>query len=236
MKPEREEPAQLHAEHRKRLTEVFLRTGLEGFSDVEALEYLLTFSIPRRDVNPLAHRLLHEFGSLHRVFEAPPAQLTRVAGVGPRTAALIRLTAELWSRSERSRTGGRVRLRSTGELGRYLSALTDGSREERAWLLSLDANCCLLECRELCRGAVNAVNLPFRKLVETALLANASSVVLAHNHTNGNLIPSLADISYTRDAARALALVDVVLADHFVIGGRSYVSMRSSGMFAPDEI
>ena len=151
-------------------------------------------------------------------------------GVGPRTAALIRLCAALWTRGEEARSRGKRYLRSTEELGNYLASLVDGAREERAWLLSMDASCRVLECRELCRGAVNAVNLPFRKLVETALLANASSVVLAHNHTNGNLLPSLQDITYTRDAARALALVDVILADHFIIGERRYLSMRASGM------
>lgn len=233
MKPENEAGAQLHEAHRKRMLEAFLQTGLDGFSDVEVLEFLLSFSIPRRDVNPLAHRLLTEFNGLHRVFEAPIAQLTRVSGVGPRTAALIRLCAALWVRSEAARSRGKLRLRSTEELGNYLAGLTDGVREERAWLLSLDANCQVLECRELCRGAVNAVNLPFRKLVEAALLANASSVVLAHSHTNGNLLPSIADITYTRDAGRALALVEVILADHFIIGERKYLSMRSSGMYEP---
>ena len=234
MKPEPEAQAHIHDAHRKRMLESFLRTELAGFSDVEALEFLLCFSIPRRDVNPLAHRLLEEFGGLHRVFDAPVSQLTRVSGVGPRTAALIRLTGALWGRSEEARSRGKRYLRSTQELGSYLSGRAGGAREERAWLLSLDASCRVLECREICRGAVNAVNLPFRKLVETALLANASSVVLAHNHTNGNLLPSLEDISYTRDAARALALVDVILADHFILGERRYLSMRSSGMLERD--
>ena len=103
-------------------------------------------------------------------------------------------------------------------------------REERAWLLSLDAKCKLIECRELCRGAVNAVNLPFRKLVEAALLANASSVVLAHNHTTGTMIPSLEDVEFTRDARRALQLVDVILNDHFILCDGSYLSMRASHM------
>ena len=233
MKPEQEVQAQVHNGHRRRMLESFLRTGLAGFSDVEALEFLLSYSIPRQDVNPLAHRLLEEFGGLHRIFELPASQLSRVPGVGSRTAALIRLVAELWVRGEESRSRSKRYLRSTEELGKYLCTLAEGTREERAWLLSLDASCRVLECRELCRGAVNAVNLPFRKRVEAALLANASSVVLAHNHTNGNLLPSLSDISYTRDAARALALVDVILADHFIIGERRYLSLRAGGMLEP---
>lgn len=230
MEEEKKRTEELHAGHRKRLLESYLKNGIEAFSDVEVLEFLLGYGIARRDVNPLAHRLLDEFGNLHRVFEAPVSQLTRVPGVGPRSAALIRFAAELWGRCESSRVSKEVVLRSTKDIGRYLLARADGLREERAWLLSLDARCRVIECRELCRGAVNSVNLPYRKLVEAALLANASSVVLAHNHTTGTMIPSLEDLEYTRGAGRALQTVDVVLADHILLGGRSYLSMNASGM------
>ncbi|MBO4419489.1 MAG: DNA repair protein RadC [Oscillospiraceae bacterium] len=220
----------IHAGHRRRLLETYLRTGLEGFSDVEALELLLGYAISRRDVNPIAHALLNEFGDLHRVLDAPVAQLIRVPGVGERTAVLIHMIAELWSKSESSRFGKAVFLHSAKEIGDYLAHKSVGLREERAWLLSLDAKCKLIECRELCRGAVNAVNLPFRKLVEAALLVNASSVVLAHNHTTGTMIPSLEDVEYTRKARRALEMVDVILNDHLVLCDGSYLSMRASHM------
>lgn len=220
----------IHAGHRKRMLDSYLRGGLDAFSEVETLELLLSYAIARRDVNPIAHALLREFGDLSRVLEAPVAQLVRVPGVGERSAALIHLVGELWRKSENSRFEHTVFLRSTGELGNYLAARSVGLREERAWLLSLDAKCRVIECRELCRGAVNAVNLPFRKLVEAALLANASSVVLAHNHTTGTMIPSLDDVEYTRDAYRALRLVDVVLTDHLILCDGNYLSMRASHM------
>jgi len=219
-----------HSGHRARMLESFLAAGLDGLSDVEALELLLGYAIPRRDVNPLAHRLLDEFGSLHRVFEVPAEKLSQVPGAGPRTAALIRLTAELWGRCEGSRVRSELILRSTKDIGRFLMPKAAGLREERAWLLALDARCRVLECRELCRGAVNSVNLPFRRLVEAALLANATSVVLAHNHIAGSMIPSLEDLEYTRSAARVLQSVDVVLADHLILSDRSYLSMKASGM------
>lgn len=229
--PERSRPVFDHTGHRRRMLEEFRAKGLEGFSDPEVLEFLLSYSIARQDVNPLARTLLQRFGSLHQVFEASEAQLLEVEGIGPRTAALLRCCSELWGRCEQSRTAGTRYLRSTGEIGRFLTARTDGLREERAWLLSLDAGCKLLSFRGLCTGAVNAVNLPFRKVVEAALLTNASSVVLCHNHVNGALLPSVEDVEYTRDLYRALKLVDVILTDHIIVGDRRYLSMRSSGMF-----
>lgn len=223
-------PESIHAGHRQRMLEAYLRTGLEGFSDVEALELLLGYAIARRDVNPIAHALLNEFGDLFRVLEAPVSQLIRVPGIGERSAVLINMIAGLWAKSEHSRFGKSIFLHTPKEIGEYLSHKSVGLREERAWLLSLDAKCRMIECRELCRGAVNAVNLPFRKLVEAALLVNASSVVLAHNHTTGTMIPSLEDLNYTREARRALEMVDVVLFDHLILCEGSYLSMRSSQM------
>lgn len=220
----------LHEGHRKRMLDTFMRSGLDAFSDVEVLEFLLFYSISRRDVNPLAHALLQEFGSLHRVLDAPQEQLLRVPGVGERTAALFRLVATLWARTEQSRFSGEVYLRSSTEIGSYLVAQTESFREERAWLLSMDAKCKLIEFRELCRGAVNSVNLPFRKIAETALLANASTVVLAHNHTTGTTIPSPEDLEYTQEVSRVLRLMDISLGDHFILCGRSYLSLRTSGM------
>ena len=229
MAPEEKREAD-HSGHRARLLETYYAAGLAGFSDVEALELLLSFAIARRDVNPLAHRLLEEFGSLHRIFEVPADQLCLVPGVGPRTAALIRLSAELWGRCERSKLSDQLFLRGTGDMGRYLTARIDGVTEERAWLLCMDARCRVIECRELCRGALNSVNLPYRRVVEAALLANASTVVLAHNHTSGTLLPSLEDLEYTKQISRALEMVDVSLSDHFILGERNYLSMKASGM------
>ncbi|MBQ1409808.1 MAG: RadC family protein [Oscillospiraceae bacterium] len=223
-------PESIHAGHRKRMLEAYLQTGLEGFSDVEALEILLGYAIARQDVNPLAHALLQEFGDLHRVLNAPIQQLVRVPGIGLRTAALIHLIDALWRKGEESRIKGRVMLHTTQEIGRYLAPRAKGLREERVWLLSLDAKCEVIECRELCRGSVNSVNIPFRKLVEAALLANASSVVLAHNHTTGTLLPSLEDLEYTRGALRALQMVDVILTDHMILCDGNFLSMRSSRM------
>lgn len=220
--------SELHTGHRRRLLERYIAAGMEAFSDVEVLEFLLSYAISRRDVSPLAHSLLREFGSLYQVFAATPDQLTRVPGVGLRTAALLRFCFDTWGRCENSRHGAAVVFRNMGEIGQFLINKAMGRREETAWLLSMDGKSRLLDCRVLCTGAVNSVNLPFRKLVEAAIMTNATSVVLAHNHFTGSIIPSPEDIRYTRDAADALKMMDVILLDHLIIAGRDYLSMRLS--------
>ena len=215
-----------HDGHRQRILQRWEERGLERFSDLELLEFLLTFSIPRKDTKPLAQQLLEAFGSLEKVFAGDRAQLLRLKGIGPKTAAMIELSGEIWRRAELARSKKPILLRSTKSIGEYLMAQARGLREERAWILCLDAGYRFLQCRELCSGAVNAVNLPCRRVVEEALLNNASLVVLAHNHSSGNLLPTLEDLEYTRSLMHALAMVDVKLLDHMILGATDFVSLR----------
>ncbi len=220
----------LHAGHRSRMQARFLKNGMDGFSDVEVLEYLLGYALPRINTNELGHRLLDTFGSLDRVFAAPVEQLVTVPGIGQRTACLLRFVGTLWNRVEQSRLAGERYFRTTPAIGRFLVAGIGDYREERAFLMCLDNTCRLLDFRELARGAVSTVNLPYRRVVEIALLNNASMVVLAHNHLGGNALPSLEDVRYTQGLNHALELIQVRLVDHIVVSGRSYVSMKASGM------
>lgn len=85
----------VHAGHRHRMRQRFIATGLESFQDHEALEFLLYYAIPRRDVNETAHLLLERFGTLAGVLDATPEQLQAVPGVGPGTANFLSLMPEI---------------------------------------------------------------------------------------------------------------------------------------------
>ena len=82
---------QIHSGHRDRLKQRFLQQGLDGFTDIQALELLLFYSIPRQDTNPIAHRLLDHFGSLSQVLEASAEELMRIGGISEHTAVLLTL-------------------------------------------------------------------------------------------------------------------------------------------------
>lgn len=81
----------IHDGHRQRLKQRFLEEGLESFTDIQVLELLLFFSVPRQDTNPIAHALLDHFGSLYQVLEAPVEELRKVKGVGEQSALLLSL-------------------------------------------------------------------------------------------------------------------------------------------------
>ena len=99
------------------------------------------------------------------------------------------------------------------------------------YLLCLDAKCKVLDCRLLSVGGVNTAAVSVRKIVEAALSCNATSVVLAHNHTSGIALPSAEDEVTTRRIAAALDAVGILLADHIIVADDDYVSMADSGFF-----
>ncbi len=222
----------IHDGHRQRLKERFLAEGLEHFSDLHVLELLLFYAQPRKDTNPLAHTLLQRFGSLRGVLEAREEDLREIPGLGESAAVLLTLMPQLLLRYLRDRQDwGRILL-TTSECGQFIAPNFFFAKEEQVWLLSLDAKCKVLDLRMVQSGSINAAGISVRRVVETALRAGASSVVLAHNHPSGLAIPSKADEETTRKMWHALDAVGIVLADHVVVAaGDDFVSMAESGFF-----
>ena len=222
-----------HSGHRARLRQTYLRGGIDSLSDVNRLELLLFYAVPRRDTNQLAHALLQEFGSFSAVMGADVARLTKVDGISENAAVLIQLVGQLSACAERERAETRSRgiLDTTDKCAEYLLPHFFGLRAETVYILCLDGKCKLLACRKLGEGSINAADISTRKIVETALHHNAVSVVLAHNHPNGICRPSAEDESTTLRIWHALDAVDIQLVDHIIVCGADYCSMADAGFF-----
>ena len=152
-----------------------------------------------------------------------------VEGVGENAATFLHLVTEigryyLVNRAEQVKV-----LPTLEDCARYLIPRFYGRRNEMVYLLCLDAKCKVLCCKELGEGVVNSTHISVRKIMETALAVNATTVVLAHNHPSGVAIPSVDDIQTTRRVAAALSAVGIHLADHIVVAEDDYVSMVQSG-------
>lgn len=221
----------IHDGHRERTRRRFSEHGLENFDDHTVLELLLFYARPRGDTNPLAHALLDRFGSLAAVFDAPKEELCRVPGIGKSTAALIKLIPQVSRRYQMSKSNIDGIITSSHQAGEYLTARFYGERDEVVYLLCLDAKGKILACKFMGRGSVNSANISIRKLVEAALLYNATSVVLAHNHTSGIALPSREDELTTRKVEAALDAVDIALIDHIIVADDDFVSMADNGFF-----
>ena len=223
----------LHSGHRQRLRDRFLKHGLDSLEDHTALELLLCYAIPRKDVNRLAHELMERFGSLSAVLDADQDALEQVPGMGENAAALLRLIPAMNRRylMDRSKNGKQLDLRTTEETGAFFLRLFYGSGEERVYAAFLDERCRLLDCREMFRGGISYTPVQVRKLVETAIKLKAMNIVLAHNHPDGYAVPSQADKESTLALRNALSAVQLRLVDHIIVAGEEFVSMEECGYF-----
>ena len=224
----------IHDGHRQRLRNRFLNEGLDNFEQLQVLELLLFYCIPRQDTNPIAHRLLNHFGSLAQVLEATPEELKKVEGVGDAVATFLALVTSVGRYYNVKRAENLQILFSLEDCGRYLVPQFYGRRNETVFILCMDAKCKVLCCKEVGEGSVNSAAVPIRRIVEMALGANATSVVIAHNHPSGVAVPSSDDIQTTRRLAMALSAVEITLIDHMVVADDDFVSMRQSGVYNPE--
>ena len=218
----------IHNGHRQRLKDRFRAEGLDNFDELYVLELLLFYCIPRVDTNPLAHRLLDHFGSLTGVLEASPEDLEKVEGMGKNASTFLSLIIQVGRYYQVKRSEpGRI-LANLEDCGNYLLPYLLNRDRETVFILCLDAKCKVLCCKMVGEGSVNSANVPIRRIVEIALSANATTVVLAHNHPSGLAIPSADDIQTTYRLAVALDAVEITLADHIVVSNEDYVSMVQS--------
>lgn len=220
----------LHSGHRKRLKEQFLTHG-EDFHDHQLLELLLCYAIPQGDVNELAHALLDRFGSLSGVFDALPASLTGVSGIGEHSAVLLKLIPKLAGRYAVIRSSlGDILASSQAARNYLLPYFQLGARNEMVYLVCMDAKYKVLGCHKLGEGTVNAADITPRKVMELAMAHNASTLILAHNHVSGLALPSNADLMTTQKLVQVLSEVGVELADHLIFTEDDMVSLKDSGL------
>jgi len=226
----------IHSGHRERLRQRFRREGLDNFDELYVLELLLFYCIPQKDTNPLAHQLLDHFGSLTGVLDASPEELEKVDGVGPSVSTFLSLITQVGRYYQVKRSEPGAILRSIEQCGNYLVPYFFGRDLETVFLLCMDAKCKVLCCKKVGEGSVNSANIPIRRIVEIALGANATSVVLAHNHPSGLAIPSADDVQTTHRIAAALESVEITLADHIVVSGDDFVSIVQSQYYNPNDV
>lgn len=219
-----------HKGHREHVRHRFMTSGLEAFAAHEILELLLFYSIPQKDTNPLAHKLMETYGSLFGVLSAPVEDLITIDGVGERTAVLLSLIFQVgrWIRLEQM-SGTGVNFLSTESAGQYCKELFCGQHNEAAYELCLNQRGNLLTCNCMANGNIRSVSLDIRTLIKNAVLSHADSILLTHNHPGGDAMPSPEDCNATRYIEEALDRVNIRLRDHIVVGEHDIVSMRDAG-------
>ena len=221
----------LHKGHRKRMTDRFLKTGLEGFQPHEILEMLLFYSIPRSNTNPIAHDLLRKFGTVTEVLKASPESLRQVKGVSDRTIAMQQFFRELALYTQ-TETAEPVSLGSAAAACEYFRRIYQFEGDEVIRAALLDDRLKLRRCIVVAKGMHSVAELPVRAFTKLLLAEKCSTVILAHNHPNGAAVPSPEDISATDQLMHTLIKFEIQLADHVIVGMDGTISMRDLGLLA----
>lgn len=220
---------QLHRGHRERMRQRFLDTDGVGMNDHELLEVLLFYSIPRRDTNEIAHRLIDTFGSLANVINAPYISLISVDGVGVGSATLIKMLGVLMNRYSVSELQSkRLRVKSVEDAVPFLQKLLFAKSEEELYVLMFRETGMLIGYQTISLGKdPTFVHTDMGKYARIALHNQATFVIVGHNHPNGELRPSTQDIRLTQYLEQAINSFNITFAEHILVSNNGHLCIKA---------
>lgn len=214
----------------ERPREKLLRKGVEAVSDAELVAIVLRTGVRGKSAVELARGMLARFGSLTALLSAEVTVLTSSPGVGAAKYVQLQAVLEMARRALRESLDHGSALNSPQAVRDYLRLKLQGRPHEVFAVFFLDAQNRVLAMEELFRGTLTQTSVFPREVVKRALAHNAAAVIFAHNHPSGVAEPSRADDTLTSALRQALALVDVRVLDHFVIGAGAAVSFAERGL------
>ena len=215
----------VHKNHRARMRERLFNNGADSFHDHELLEMFLFMSDRRRDTNELAHIMLEKFGSLKNIFSASPEQLYVISGIKEVATANILVTREIMRRIEMEYTECPKSLDRTDAIGEYFVRKFKFSPVEEFYLMLFGNGMVVKDCILISRGDAHFTKINIKNIMKEVVIHDATAVVVAHNHPNGDLMASSADALMTRDIALALKSIDVELVDHILVANNKYATI-----------
>ncbi len=214
----------------ERPREKLLARGAGTLSDAELLAIFLRTGVAGKTAVDLARELLAEFGGLRPLLEADAERFCQAPGLGSAKYAQLQAVLEMGRRHLHETLARGDALTSPDDTRRYLTARLRGHANEVFACLFLDNRHRVISFEELFHGTINGASVHPRQVVRRALAHNAAALILAHNHPSGVAEPSQADLHLTRRLNEALALIDVRVLDHIVIGDGETVSLAERGL------
>ena len=212
--------------HRERLRARFIATGDKSLPDYELLELLLMRSVPRRDVKPLAKKLIARFGSFAEVLGARHERLQEVEGIGEAIATDLKIVEASMRRYAKGAIKNRPLLESWQQVIDYCrTALAFADREE-FHILFLDKRNFLIADETQSIGTVDHTPVYPREVVRRSLELSATALILVHNHPSGDPNPSLADVKMTLDLIEIAKPLGIIIHDHIIVGRNGHASLR----------
>ena len=210
--------------------EKLLAQGAAALADAELIALLLRTGLQGVPVLTLAQQMLDRFGGLAGLLHTDAERLKQVKGLGPAKRAEVAAVLELARRAVLEQLSQRPVFETPAQVKHYVQLQLGALAHEVFAVLFLDAQHRLLHYEEMFRGSLTQTSVYPREVVKRGLELNAAALIFAHNHPSGRAEPSRADEHLTQTLKSALALVDVRVLDHLVVGRGVVISFAERGL------
>ena len=214
----------------ERPREKLIERGAEALSDAELIAVLLSSGVRGSSAVELAQRLIARFGSIRELLRAGRAQLLGERGIGPARYTRLQAALELARRHHLDALRIGPAIGSPQATRAFLLAQLRDRPYEVFCCMHLDSRHRLIAFEELFRGTLDSASVHPREVLRQVMAHNSAAVILAHNHPSGVAEPSRADELITQRLRDSLALVDVRVLDHFVVGDGACLSFAERGL------
>jgi len=210
-----------------RLREKLLTLGAKNLSDTELLAIFISSGSASKSCLHIAFELIKYLGDLRGVLNADLKEFKKIPGLGVVRYLQLQALREICRRSDFISLQKDTLLTNSRETHAFIKRQLRDKKNETFAALFLDSQHRVISYEELFQGTINSASVHPRPIIERVLTLNAAAVIIAHNHPSGLSDASQQDLNVTERLRHALALVDVQLLDHLVVGDNEVFSIMS---------
>jgi DNA repair protein RadC len=218
-------------DNREKPRERLINTGADSLSDTELLAIILRVGGKKESVLELARKILLEFGGFHGLIEVSVEQLLAFKNIGFAKAVSIKALCEIALRINLTEKKKSTSIKTPEDVFKLINKELYGKRKEKLYLISLDARNKVISKDVVSIGTISEALVHPREVYKQALLRNAVSIILVHNHPSSDTTPSTEDILVTERVAQAGVLLGVSLVDHIIVSDTDYCSLKALNLF-----
>jgi DNA repair protein RadC len=204
--------------------------GAAALSNAELLAILLRVGTHGENVVALSTRLLTQFGGLDGLAKAGFGDLAGIKGIGTAKTAQLKAALELGRRLLLTSSDARPQITSPLDAANLLMLEMGGLEQEHLRTLLLDTKNRVIAAQNVYVGNVNSSIIRVGEVFREAIRANATALIVAHNHPSGDPTPSPEDVQVTRSLVQAGSLLNIEVLDHLIIGHHRFVSLKERGL------
>ena len=221
----------VHAGHRQRLLDTILNAGIDKVSNVVALEFILTYVIPRVDTNEIAHRLLDRFGNITEILNADWEMLAEVEGMGETSAKKLHAFVDIFDYYTDQLLAKRFSFNYRNQMTDYFDSLLRFRNVETAFIVGLDASFRVKAKMKLSMGGAISVGIAPHEVAKFVISHHPVHVCIAHNHPQGSALPSPGDEEGTKIIDDLLKSLNVGFIDHLIVGVDGIYGVKTKGYY-----